>query len=43
MTTAVTIAFRERLARIRQEQSPIKLWRSAIGKDCAPRLKEAFP
>ena len=43
MTTAVTVALRERLNRIRQE------WRGglaerllAIGRDCAAHLKEPF-
>jgi len=43
MTAAVTIAVRERLNRIRQEQRPSVADRLlAIGKDCAARLKEPF-
>ena len=43
MTTAVTIALRERLARVRQEQGRSLADRLlAIGKDCAARLKEPF-
>ena len=41
ITTAVTIALRERLARVRQEQGRSLADRLlAIGKDCAARLKE---
>src|SRR5262247_4951997 len=41
MTTAVTIALRERLARVRQEQGLSLADRLlAIGRDCAARLKE---
>lgn len=43
MTTAVTIAVRERLNRLRQEHSPSLAGRLlAIGKDCAAHLKEPF-
>ena len=43
MTTAVTIALRERLARVRQEQGLSLADRLlAIGRDCAARLKEPF-
>ena len=43
MTTAVTIALRERLARVRQEQGLSLADRlMAIGRDCAARLKEPF-
>jgi antitoxin VapB len=43
MTTAVTIALRERLARVRQQQGLSLADRLlAIGRDCAPRLKEPF-
>jgi len=43
MTTAVTIALRERLARVRQQQGLGLADRLlAIGKDCAVRLKEPF-
>jgi antitoxin VapB len=42
MTTAVTIALRERLDRIRQQQGPGLADLLAIGKDCAARLKEPF-
>jgi antitoxin VapB len=43
MTTAVTIALRERLARVRQEQGLGLADRLlAIGRDCAARLKEPF-
>jgi len=43
MTTAVTIALRERLARVRQEQGVSLADRLlAIGRDCAARLKEPF-
>ena len=45
MTTAVTIALRERLGRVRQEQG-LSLSLAdrllAIGRDCAARLKEPF-
>ena len=37
MTTAVTIALRERLARVRLADRVL-----AIGRDCAARLKEPF-
>ena len=41
MTTAVTIALRERLDRVRQQQGLSLADRLlAIGKDCAVRLKE---
>ena len=41
MTTAVTIAVRERLARVRQQQGLSLADRLlAIGRDCAARLKE---
>src|SRR5262249_27741169 len=43
MTTAVTIALRERLDRVRQQQGLGLAERLlAIGKDCAVRLKEPF-
>jgi antitoxin VapB len=43
MTTAVTIALRERLDRVRQQQGLGLANRLlAIGKDCAARLKEPF-
>jgi antitoxin VapB len=43
MTTAVTIALRERLDRVRQQQGLGLADRLlAIGKDCAIRLKEPF-
>jgi antitoxin VapB len=43
VTTAVTIALRERLARIRQQQGFSLADRLlGIGKDCAARLKEPF-
>jgi antitoxin VapB len=43
MTTAVTIALRERLDRVRQQQGLGLTDRLlAIGKDCAVRLKEPF-
>ena len=43
MTTAVTIALRERLDRVRQQQGLGLADRLlAIGKDCAVRLKEPF-
>jgi antitoxin VapB len=43
MTTAVTIALRERLERVRQQQGLGLADRLlAIGKDCAARLKEPF-
>src|SRR5262249_21897050 len=43
MTTAVTIALCERLARVRQEQGLSLVDRLlAIGRDCAARLKEPF-
>ena len=43
MTTAVTIAVRERLDRVRREQNPSLADRLLmIGKDCAAHLKEPF-
>ena len=43
MTTAVTKAVRERLDRLRRQSGPSLSERLlAIGKDCAPRLKEPF-
>ena len=43
VTTAVTIALRERLGRVRQEQGLGLADRLlAIGRDCAARLKEPF-
>jgi len=43
MTTAVTIALRERLDRVRQKQGLGLADRLlAIGKDCATHLKEPF-
>ena len=43
MATAVTIAVRERLDRVRQERSPSLADRLlAIGRDCAAHLKEPF-
>ncbi len=44
MTAAITIAVRERLERIRGEKDGKSLAERliAIGKDCAPRLKEPF-
>ena len=43
MTTAVTIALRERLDRVRQEQGLSLADRLlAIGQDCAAHLKEPF-
>jgi antitoxin VapB len=43
MTAAVTVAIRERLERIRRERGKSLADRLvAIGKDCAPRLKEPF-
>jgi antitoxin VapB len=43
MTTAVTIALRERFNRVRQQKSLGLADRLlAIGKDCAVRLKEPF-
>ena len=43
MTTAVTVALRERLARVRQQQGLSLADRLlAIGRDCAARLKEPF-
>ena len=43
MTTAVTIAVRERLDRLRQQQGPSLADRLlAIGKECAAHLKEPF-
>jgi antitoxin VapB len=43
MTAAVTTAVRERLERIRRERGDSLAERLvAIGKDCAPRLKEPF-
>jgi antitoxin VapB len=43
MTAAVTTAVRERLERVRRERGESLAERLvAIGKDCAPRLKEPF-
>ncbi len=43
MTAAVTQALRERLDRVRGERGGTLADRlMAIGKDCAPRLKEPF-
>ena len=43
MTTAITIAVRERLERLRGEQNLSLAGRLlAIGKDCAAHLKEPF-
>ena len=43
MTAAVTTAVRERLQRVRREQSDSLSDRMlAIGKDCAKRLKEPY-
>jgi antitoxin VapB len=43
LTTAVTIAVRERLDRVRQQQGLGLADRIlAIGRDCAVRLKEPF-
>jgi antitoxin VapB len=43
MTAAVTIAVRERLERVRRERGKsLAEQLVAIGKDCAPRLKEPF-
>jgi antitoxin VapB len=43
MTAAVTVAVRERLERIRHRKRDSLANRLlAIGKDCAPRLKEPF-
>jgi len=43
MATAVTIAVRERLDRVRQERNPSLADRLlAIGRDCAAHLKEPF-
>jgi antitoxin VapB len=43
MTTAVTVALRERLARIRQKEGlGLADQLLAIGRDCAARLKEPF-
>ena len=43
MTTAVTIAVRERLNRLQQQGRPSLADRLlAIGKDCAAHLKETF-
>jgi antitoxin VapB len=44
MTAAITVAVRERLERIQGQQDDKSLAERlmAIGKDCAPRLKEPF-
>jgi antitoxin VapB len=43
ITSAVTTAVRERLERVRREQGDSLADRlSAIGRDCAARLKEPF-
>jgi len=41
MTEAVTIALRERLARI-EESDPLAAELLALGRDCAARLKEPW-
>lgn len=43
LTAAITESVRERLGRLRHQQGPNLAERLvAIGKDCAPRLKEPF-
>lgn len=43
LTMAVTVAVRERLSRVRQEQGVALVDRMlAIGKDCAAHLKEPY-
>jgi antitoxin VapB len=43
LTAAVTVAVRERLERVRRERGKSLADRlMAIGRDCAPRLKEPF-
>jgi antitoxin VapB len=43
MTAAITESVRERLLRVQQEVgSGLAARLTAIGKDCAPRLKEPF-
>jgi antitoxin VapB len=42
MTAAVTAALRERLERVRRARGGLADRLIAIGKDCAPRLKEPF-
>jgi antitoxin VapB len=43
LTAAVTVAVRERLERVRREAGKSLTDRLvAIGKDCAPRLKQPF-
>ena len=43
LTTAVTVALRERLNRIRQERrGGLAVRLQAIGRDCAAHLKEPF-
>jgi antitoxin VapB len=43
LTAAITVAVRERIERIRNERRTSLADRLlAIGKDCAPRLKEPF-
>jgi antitoxin VapB len=43
LTAAVTVAVRERLERIRRERGKSLADRLlAIGRDCAPRLREPF-
>jgi antitoxin VapB len=43
LTAAITIAVRERLERLRRERSTSLAQRLvAIGRDCAPRLKQPF-
>jgi antitoxin VapB len=43
MTAAVTVAVRERLERLRaRKRGSLANRLLAIGKDCAPRLKEPF-
>lgn len=43
LTTAVTVAVRERLDRLEQvEQTPLAERLLAIGRDCASRLKPPF-
>ena len=42
LSTAITVAVRERLARLRSQQSPLAERLLALGQDCAARLSEPY-
>ncbi len=42
VTSAVTIAVKDRLVRLRREREDLKEWLLAIGKDCASRIPEPY-